>query len=149
MLPLPRPLLFVFLSLASLFLSGCATFNGHDDVSLPTNGSAIQQSLSECTVELQKRRTKSITLPVTTDMRVQDVLEQTKAPSKFRRVDVTVLRKTDNPNNPVLRLASEYEPKYRQVSLQTDYGILPGDRIIIRESPTNSVDDMIKSFLGR
>lgn len=98
-------------------------------VFVPTNGKAegVQRTLSG-------------------QMHVQQALEQVGAAKKFRRIQVELMRPL--PSGGVHRIACEYDRGSKRVTPEFDYALLPGDRIIVKEDPTNLIDDMLGSALG-
>jgi hypothetical protein len=80
---------------------------------------------------------------------VQDVLVATKAIRGFRNPDVAILRPTGNVVEPTLKLACNFNSKADKVSLETDYAVLPGDRVVVQAGPAVSVSQLFSSILGR
>jgi hypothetical protein len=77
---------------------------------------------------------------------VQEALEQTGAMKKFRRIEVELVRPL--PSGQFHRIVCEYDVGTKQVTPEFDYALLPGDRLIVKEDPSNMFDDMLNSALG-
>lgn len=79
-------------------------------------------------------------------MHVQQALEQAGAYKKFRRIEVQLVRPL--PTGDFHRIPCEYDRGTKRITPEYDYALLPGDRIVVKEDPTNIVDDMLTSALG-
>ncbi len=112
--------------------------------------SAPAPSAATCTVELRMnaRRTKTVDVPLAEDTRVQDVLDASRATSEFRNLDVVILRPTPEASEPILKLACRFDHRKRQIGWESDYAILPGDRVMVREDPSGGFDKVMSSVLG-
>ncbi|MEX2027729.1 MAG: hypothetical protein WEH44_10510 [Pirellulaceae bacterium] len=77
---------------------------------------------------------------------VQQALEQTGATKKFRRIHVELVRPL--PSGQFHRIQCEYDLATKQVTPEFDYALLPGDRLVVKEDPSNMFDDMLNSALG-
>ncbi|HUE72494.1 MAG TPA: hypothetical protein VMP01_16540 [Pirellulaceae bacterium] len=77
---------------------------------------------------------------------VQEALDQVGAAKKFRRIEVELVRPL--PNGGHHRILCEYDVATKQVTPEFDYALLPGDRLIVKEDPSNMFDDMLSSALG-
>lgn len=133
--------------------SGCSSLPSA--ASLPLSGSTKNASdpgsaAGVCTVEFHSstRRTKSVEIPVTPNTRVQDALQASKAIKRFRNPEVVVVRPTQHPSEPHLKLNCRFDRKDRRVAWDTDYSVMPGDRILIREAKGTGVEDAIGSMVG-
>lgn len=142
---------FIFLSIVavSVGLTGCANIGPLGSFALPKNEPAVEnKAVGQCTVEFQRgRKTESQTLPVTAETRVQTVLEQTKAYSKFGRMEVMVVRPANKKPQQVVKLVANIDLKKKQVSWDTDYAVLPGDRVIIKKDDSTILDRTLASVL--
>ena len=103
-----------------------------------------------CAVEMRSRlrRGATVEVPLSEDTRVQDVLDASRATSKFRHLDVAILRPTPNASEPVLKLACRFDGKTRRIGWESDYAVLPGDRVLVREDTSEGLDKVIGSALG-
>jgi hypothetical protein len=79
-------------------------------------------------------------------MHVQDAIAQTGAEKKFRRIKVELVRPL--PSGGVHRVECDYDRATKRITPEFDYALLPGDRIMVHEDPTNLIDDMLSSALG-
>lgn len=79
-------------------------------------------------------------------MHVQEALDQVGAAKKFRRIQVELVRPL--PSGQFHRIQCEYDLGTKRVTPEFDYALLPGDRIVVKEDPTNMFDDMLSSALG-
>lgn len=141
----------LMLTLLALTATGCSTFS--NITAFPKLGEdavASSEQPAQCTVELRHsaRRTKSIQVPLSAESRVQDVLDASQASSKFRNLDVYILRPTKHPTEPALKMVCQFDRKTRRIDLQTDYAVLPGDRVIVSEARSNPMDEMLGGLIG-
>ncbi|MCA9150954.1 MAG: hypothetical protein KDA92_16695 [Planctomycetales bacterium] len=140
------------LLLLSAFSTGCAH--------LPA-GSAFPQWMSRdtaekpldsqttCSVEFRGgSKDKTISVPVTSETRVQDVLEVSRATSKFRNLDVYILRATPQGPERALKMACRFDRKERRIGFESDYAVLPGDRVIVSEDHSSRFDQIMSSVVG-
>ena len=108
-----------------------------------------QASPSQETVTVQLRQAnrspKNIKVPFTPEMRLQQVLDTSKAPFRNR---LAYIIRTSPKTGEQHRLEANFGNN-RRVSLETDYAIQPGDRVVIAEDTTSSFDRVMKSMLGR
>jgi hypothetical protein len=104
----------------------------------------------KCIVELRTgtRRPQMSEVPLGTDTRVQDVLDASRATSKFRNLDVCILRPTSHASEPMLKLSCRFDHKKRRISWETDYAVLPGDRVVVREGIAVGLEKMFGAMLG-
>jgi hypothetical protein len=103
-----------------------------------------------CTVELRTRtrRPQTLEVPLSDQTRVQDVLDASRATSKFRNLDVFILRPTPQASEPMLKLGCRFDHKARRIVLETDYAVLPGDRVVVREDTSVGVEKLVGMLLG-
>lgn len=91
------------------------------------------------------RSPKNVQIPITPNMRLQDVVESSKA--NFRNKKAYISR-TSPMTGERHKLEASFG-KNRRISLETDYAIQPGDRIVVAEDTTSSFDRVMQSMLGR
>lgn len=133
---------------------GCSTLSISD--ALPMLGgdrtelSESPEQRATCTVEmrLSAGRTKSVEVPLTAESRVQDVLDASQATKKFRNLEVFIMRRTNHASQPVLRMDCNFDRKKRQISWESDYAVIHGDRIIVREDRSDPFQKIVTSVLG-
>lgn len=105
---------------------------------------------ASCTVEFHSEygKPRKMTVPVTEQTRIQDVLETSHARSRFRQMNVMILRPAPRDPQQMVKLACNYDAGDRKVTWDTDYAVLPGDRVIVTRDTTSSVDGVMESVLG-
>ena len=81
----------------------------------------------------QTGKAKRKELPLAEASRVQEALIAAGAARKFKNSDIKVVRKTADPTAPPIVMGSIYNPKKRQISIETDYALHAGDRVIVQE----------------
>lgn len=96
-------------------------------------------------VRAANRSAKNVQIPLVSNMRLQDVLNGTK--SNFRNKNAYIVR-TSPKTGDKHKLEASFGDN-RRISLETDYAIQPGDRVVISEDTTSSFDRVLKSVLGR
>ncbi len=132
--------------------AGCSSLPSASGLPLSATKDAAGASSSAgvCTVEFHSssRRTKAAEIPVTPSTRVQDVLQASKALKKYRNPEVVVVRHTQHPSEPNLKLNCRFDRKDRRIAWDSDYSVMPGDRILVREGKGNGVEDAIGSMVG-
>lgn len=89
---------------------------------------------------------KQETVQVTSETRVQNIIEQTSG-SKFRRMKVHILRPSTYKPGDTVKLVSNFDAKKRKVTWETDYAVLPGDKVIIARDTTTAFDRAIGGIL--
>ena len=94
------------------------------------------------------RRPQTVEVPLSEKTCVQDVLDASRATSKFRNLDVVVLRPTPKASEPLLKLACRFDRRKRRIGWESDYAVLPGDRVIVREDTSGGLDKIMTSMLG-
>lgn len=77
---------------------------------------------------------------------VQQMLVQSGAFKKYRRIEVEVIRPL--PNGGAHKIPCEYDRETRQINPESDYALMPGDRVIVKEDPSTIVDDIMRSAGG-
>lgn len=99
------------------------------------------------TVQIRRpnRTPKTKQIPLKPDMRLQEVVEACKAP--FRNKVAYIVR-TSPKTGDQHKLEASFSSS-RRISLETDYAIQPGDRVVIAEDTTSSIERVMKSMLGR
>ena len=69
---------------------------------------------------------------------VQSALEASGATKKFRKMDVSVMRRVEGDFQP-LKMSSIYNTSKKRVSPETDYALQHGDRIVITPGSENKL----------
>ena len=131
---------------------GCANLGGLSQASFfgaSQEPAPVATSVNHCVVQIRKSANKSeeIVVPITPESRVQDVLTESGAIKKFGNMKIFIVRQS--PKNPTqkIRLQADFDPKERQVTMHTDYGVFPGDRIIVGQDDTNAIDRFISRVM--
>ena len=91
------------------------------------------------------KKPRNIQLPLKPDLRLQEVINASKA--GFRQKTAYVVR-TSPKTGERHKLVASFGAN-RRVSLETDYALQPGDRVVIAQDTTSSFDKVMKSMLGR
>jgi len=114
---------------------------------LTTQQQQVASSQDMVTVQLREsnRSPKNIQVPLTPEMRLQNVLDTSKIP--FRNKRAYIIR-TSPKTGEQHKLEANFGNN-RRISLESDYAIQPGDRVVIAEDTTSSFDRVMKSMLGR
>lgn len=127
---------------ATLCLSGCASWSNsrQSEPSGPAPG--------QCTVELKpvSGAPQAGHLDLPPDATVQFVLEKTKANRKYSRATVELYRKL--PSGEWHKMPVEYDSGGKKVDPLHDYHVQPGDRVVVSQDTTSTLDDMMKKQTG-
>lgn len=93
-------------------------------------------------VELRdaKGRSSSAEFSIAGPLCAHDALQAAGAVKKFNRIKVELVRPL--PSGGMHRMPIEYDRAIRRVPAECDYGILPGDRLIVTEDTSNMLSDM-------
>lgn len=138
-MPQSRPLLLFGVALLACCLSGCQMM-----VQQPAT-----TSLPSETIPVQIRpaygKVKQIDVVLEPNMRLQDVIEASKV--KFRSKLVHIVR-TSPLTGQTHKLEAEFGAR-RRVSLETDYAIQPGDKVVIAQDTRSSMERVMLEVLGR
>lgn len=129
----------LFLFLAALGMSGCAVI-GTPQAELPE---ANPQGVCQVEIKAAGRKAKSEVVTLTPETRAQDIVEQTGADKKFRRMEIAIERPTGRMPGEKIRLVANYDRKEDTVTWNTDYAILPGDTVYITEDNSTMLDDVL------
>lgn len=90
-------------------------------------------------------KAKNTEIAITPNMWLQDVVDQTK--TSFRHKQAYIVR-TSPDTGETHKLECQFGSNGR-ISLQTDYAIQPGDRVVISQDTATSFDRVMQSLLGR
>lgn len=88
---------------------------------------------------------KGVEIPHEPNMRLQDVIEKSRP--KFRNREAYIVR-TSPKTGKDHKLDASFGSN-RRISLETDYAIQPGDRVVISQNTQSSFDRVMSDFLGR
>ena len=122
-----------------------AVFSGCQ--ALTTQQQPITSSPDMITVQIRQsnRKPKNTQIPLKPDMRLQEIVDSSKAP--FRHKKAYIVR-TSPKTGQQHKLEASFDTN-RRVSMETDYAIQPGDRVVIAEDTTSSFDRVMKTMIGR
>jgi len=88
---------------------------------------------------------KNVEVLLTPNMRLQDVVSAAK-PS-FRKKTAYIVR-TSPKTGEKHKLEATFGSN-RRVTMETDYAVQPGDRVVIVQDTTTSFDQLMRSMVGR
>lgn len=128
------------LAVLVLNFAGCQTLM---QSSMPTAGASPEMVAVHIRPAYGKATNKEI--PLEPNMRLQDVVNNSKA--NFRSKLAYIVR-----TSPETGEKHKLEGKFgsnRRITLDTDYAIQPGDRVVITQDTTTSFDRVMRSLLGR
>lgn len=87
-------------------------------------------------------------LPLSEGATVQTAIDASHARSKFSRFHVAISRLPAYPGAAPQKLVSGYDHIAKQVPMEYDYSLRPGDRVVILKDSNNSLDDMFGSIIN-
>ncbi|MCA9216619.1 MAG: hypothetical protein KDB27_26295 [Planctomycetales bacterium] len=136
---------------SSLLVSsvGCATFGGLPGFSIGSDGDPAPASPhGVCTVEIRDGgKAEKTTIALTPESRVQTVLDESGAAKKFRKMKVYVVRQSPRHELEEVKLSSTVDAKTGKVTLETDYAIVAGDRVVVVEDRSTALDKTLSAIL--
>lgn len=139
-----------FLAIAS-GLVGCATFQEQASpkltAELTTGAGRSAAPPAKYTVEIrpEKGKPQAVEKELTDETHVQTALEQSGAAKKYARMQVELYRPLKS--GVWHKMSLEFDRDEHRVPPEYDYSLLPGDRIIVTEDPTNVLDDIMQYAL--
>ncbi len=151
-------------SLLAMSSTGCAVFNrGNlmDSKPLdPDQAAALTQDPADNTnttvqptvtvsIKPEFGRRKSLTLPLEYGMTLQNAVADTKVTRRFRDMEINVMRVTPQSRGQRVPLQAEYDTVKNRVGILHDMTLHPGDHIVIVETSTSPIDDVIGRLTGR
>jgi hypothetical protein len=133
--------------------AGCASLHGKRGAD-PQALAADAQERATCTLELRPsgRKSQQRELALADVQTLQQALEAGGAISRFRNMEVYVLRQLPDGSQRRHKLAARFDRAQRSVSIETDYALHPGDQIVAAEVTTTALEEMAGSLvkpLGR
>lgn len=151
----PSRLFIYFVFFVSLLPSGSGCSSVRSSGALPFLSEAKQQDEAAsteqlCTVEMRGvgSKSKTVTVPLTEEMRVTDLLKASKAGKRYPRADVHIWRKSPLKAHEMVKLDVRFDRESGQVKYDTDYAIHPNDRVVVVERPFSIFDEAYNSLLG-
>ena len=155
-----RPLAFQMLAVVLIACSsiGCSTLTTSSlssNLEQPVTENPVQQvsTLAEtaetCVVEVQSYAGKGrrLEIPITDGMTVQDIVKAVQVRKLFSRITIELQRPVANNHKP-LKMPVTVEGFGKRVNPAYNYAIRPGDRLIFKEDPSNTFDDMLDGVLS-
>ncbi|MBI1247189.1 hypothetical protein GC197_05015 [bacterium] len=143
--------LFTLPVLAIILLgSGCSTIpksdpvNAQEQAALPTNQPMILVEM-QCPRESKSSSKKLLLSEAPT---LQAAVVKSGAVDEYKRFHVAVSRLPQAPGAPPEKLVSKYDHVAKQVPLEYDYQLRPGDRVVVVEDPSTALDDMFGGLIN-
>jgi hypothetical protein len=133
-------------AIASGFV-GCSVFKDQTQPKLAAEvrpgGPHPPAPIGKFSVEVrpEKGKPQSVEKEMSEQLHVQTALEQTGVAKKFPRCYIELYRPL--PNGGWHKMVLEFDRENHRVPAEFDYAVLPGDRIVVTEDPTNLLDDFI------
>lgn len=118
---------------------GCQSMMTSSSQAVPTTDKIVVQ------IRRANGKPKNVEVDLKPNMRLQDVVKASKA--NFRNKIAYIVR-TSPTTGQQHKLEGSFDSN-RRISLETDYAIQPGDRVVIAQDTTSSFDRVVKSMLGR
>ena len=91
----------------------------------------------------------SVQVPLQGGETVQTALERAGVAGRFRRANVHVLRRPDEPDQPMQKMTCKYNPSRSHIALHTDYALRPGDDIYVSPDLKGAVNSLTGGLLKR
>ena len=90
-------------------------------------------------------KSRTVSVPFEPNMCLQDVVDKSKP--RFRNKQAYIVR-TSPTSGEKHKLEGEFAGN-RRISLETDYAVQPGDRVVISQDTSTSFDRVMRALLGR
>ncbi len=125
--------------------SGCAMHLWNADPAKSQLADQVEQPQATVYLEYQSASGKQsqTEVPLPANATVQDLIHQTKAHRKFRRIKVVLVRSA---NQEPFKMPVAYNNDKDQVLPANNYALHPGDRLLIKQDTDTVLDDMIKKL---
>ena len=121
-------------------VSGCQTF-----MASPQEPTSTSDEVVKVQIRKHSKKPRNLELPLKPNMRLQDVVKESKP--GFRNKSVYIVR-TSPKTGERHKLQASFGSS-RRITMETDYAIQPGDRVVIAEDTTSSFDKVMRSLMGR
>jgi len=155
MLPKPHANILPFASLLAvlLLLTGCATLRVPPGTSDSLTDASVPPAAAPAptyTIEIHPERGEvgTKTVPLGEQSYVQNAVDESGALRRFRRIKIQVVRKGNVAGHKMAKMEVDFDNGRRQVPMQSDYALHPGDRVMIIEDSSSIVDDVMGRLLG-
>lgn len=101
-------------------------------------------------VEMQSKEHKGSTQKILLAQAptVQAAVDQAKANAKFKRFHIAVSRLPQHPGAQPQKLISQYDHVDKAIPMEYDYQLQAGDRVVIVEDPSTTMDDIFGGVVG-
>ena len=135
-----------------LILLGVSSFSGCQTLVTATNHLPLTAQTAAAqdhvTVEVRPAHGKASRKQIAhnANMRLQDVVGT--ADVKFRNRDIYIVRVSPQTGQKH-KLSASYDRAARRISMETDYAVQPGDRVVIAQDMTTALERVMANFLGR
>lgn len=129
-------------------LPGSTSLDSNSSKSHVEQTAVVAQPASSCVVELRPHRgdVERRQVSIAEGMSVQDILTTIRAETIFSRMQVELKRPMGNSLQP-LNMPVRYQRSQKRVNPAYNYAIRPGDCLVIKEDPSNALDDMLDKAL--
>ncbi|MBC7854933.1 MAG: hypothetical protein IAF94_15990 [Pirellulaceae bacterium] len=134
-------------------LTGCASLGTPKPdarVELSKAGTPVADTANTPTVNIifqpESGRPERLEQPLTEATTVQQMLVQSGSYQKYRRIEVEI----DRPlaSGGFHKIPCEYDRETKQISPESDYALMPGDRVIVTQDTSTIIDDMMRAAGG-
>ena len=134
-------------------MAGCASLGTPKPdarAELSQSGTPAPDTANTPTVNLifqpENGRPERLEQALTDATTVQQMLVQSGSFKKYRRIEVEIDRPL--PGGGFHKIPCEYDRETRQINPESDYALMPGDRVIISEDTSTIIDDMMRAASG-
>ena len=129
--------------------AGCSITNSKKPKSLAgiTGPDGQQANHGTCTVEFHRGGSKpsQLQIPLSDATTVQQVLVESRATKKFKKMNINVLR-VDELTGRKVKMGVEYLPEKRHVVPHYDYVVRANDRVVVTEDNSSALDNVLGTF---
>ncbi len=143
----PTALLSILASLTLVATAGCSALDLRPEMAMDAQLGKSADPQAMVVVELRNSKNKSeyLRAPLTETMLVQDALKGSGAISRFRRMDIVLVR--EGPGGRKIRLPVQYDVARRRVVDTNNYAMHAGDWLQVTEDTSTMLDRMLESAL--
>jgi hypothetical protein len=133
----------LWLSISSFLGAGCSTLTR---TPVPAAPGAPSPATFSIEVRPAGRSPKRKQVVLEKDLHLQDAVKMSGA--HFRKKDIYIVRKSPKTGTRH-KLGTTIDSQRRQISLETDYAILPGDVVVVAEDTSTVFDEILQGVLRR
>ena len=140
-------ILSIFAILAVAATTGCSTLQAGPDLTLDPQMSKPTDPQAMVVVELRdgKKKSEYLRAPLTETMLVQDALKGSGAITRFRRMNIVLVREA--PDGTKIRLPVKYDMTRQQVVDTNNYAMHAGDWLEVTKDNSTMLDRMVESAM--